>query len=183
VRATLAWFAHLQKPNGSLNAVPFWNLVETTRNARIVDEPGWAPIDLQLLMAYQWAAEMEEALGLRGLSQDYRQAEAQLRATIPALYLDPSRKMFGETPEKKLFSQASNALAILTGLVPPAEAKAWAERTLDDPSLEKSGLYFRYYVHAAANAAGAGDRFLDQTGAMAAHAGQRLHYVGRVRHQ
>jgi len=165
VRDTLAWFARLQKPSGSLSTVPYWNQVETTRRLGAgEEEPGWAPIDLQLLMAYQWAGQMEDALGLKGLSQDYRNRAEQLSATIRGLYLDPSRQLFAETPEKKLFAQASNSLAILAGLVRPSEARAWAERILDDPSLEKSGLYFRYYVHAAAHEAGAGDKFLDQLG-------------------
>ena len=162
VRANLAWFARLQKPSGSLGPVPYWNQVETSRRAQPgVDEPGWAPIDLQLLLAYQWAAELESALGLPGLAQDYRKSAEQLARAIETNYLDQSRRLFAETPDRKLFSQAANSLAILAGLVKPAEARAWADRMLDDPEIQKPGLYFRYYLHAAVNAAGAGDRFLD----------------------
>jgi alpha-L-rhamnosidase len=162
VRANLAWFARLQKPNGSLSLVPFWNIVDSTRRLRAgEEEPGWAPSDLQLLLAYQWAAELEDGVGYKGLAQDYRKAAEQLRATISNLYADPARKLFADTPDRKVFSQASNAMAILAGLVKPEEARAWIDRAIDDPAIEQSGLYFRYYLHAAANAAGAGDRYLD----------------------
>jgi len=64
-------------------------------------------------MAYQWAAEMEGALGLPGLAQDYRKSAEQLSGAIRAKYLDQSRQLFAETPGGQLFSQAANSLAIL----------------------------------------------------------------------
>jgi hypothetical protein len=83
-----------------------------------------------------------------------------MKTALAALYLDPSRKLFADTPDKKTFSQPVNVMAILAGLVPPAEEHAWIDRTIDDPGIAKSGLYFRYYLHLAANVAGAGDRFV-----------------------
>ena len=162
VRSVLAWFARLQKPSGSLNAVPYWDIVDNLeRRMRLgQDEPGWAPIDLNLLLAYQWAADLEDGVGYKGLAQEYRTEAARMKTALAALYLDPSRKLFADTPDKKTFSQPVNVMAILAGLVPPAEEHAWIDRTIDDPGITKSGLYFRYYLHLAANVAGAGDRFV-----------------------
>jgi hypothetical protein len=95
------------------------------------------------------------------LAKDYRNAADQLKQTMTALYFDPSRKLFSDTPDKRSFSQASNVMAVMAGLVPQAEARDWMSRTLDEPNIEKCGLYFRYYLHATANAVGLGDRFLD----------------------
>jgi hypothetical protein len=165
VRANLQWFARLQRPMGSLGFVPFWDIVDDTRRLRPgEEETGWAPIDLQLLLAYGWSADLEEAHGSKGLAADHRAAAAQLRRAVENLYYDSGRRLFADTPEKKLFSQATNALALLAGVAKPAEAGGMAARLLDDKSLRTAGLYFKYYVHLAAIRAGLGDRYLDQLG-------------------
>ncbi|HVX67521.1 MAG TPA: alpha-L-rhamnosidase C-terminal domain-containing protein [Bryobacteraceae bacterium] len=165
VRAVLSYFASHRKPDGSLARMPWWNFVDWVsrwRNgvAPSGEEGSSAPLDLQLLLAYGWATEMETELGSQALAREYADAAAGLRKTILALY-GKSGELFADTPERTAFSQHTNALAILAGLVEGAEAKRLLERTLEDHTLAPSSIYFKHYLHAAANKAGEGDRYLD----------------------
>jgi hypothetical protein len=68
--------------------------------------------------------------------------------------------MFADTPEKDLFSQHANSLAILSGLVDGAEAKTLATKVLTDATLAPASIYFKYYVHQAATKAGLGNDYI-----------------------
>ncbi|HVG39257.1 MAG TPA: alpha-L-rhamnosidase N-terminal domain-containing protein, partial [Pyrinomonadaceae bacterium] len=93
VRAVLAFFAARQKENSSLGRMPWWNFIDWTKewNGGVPPTGGdnsSAPIDLQLLLAYGWAAEMEAALGSKALAAEYQKTESDLRRTVRQLYWD-----------------------------------------------------------------------------------------------
>lgn len=169
VRSILSWFAAQQKANGSLRRMPWWDYVDWVRKW-----PGGVPpmeadgssaiLDFQLLAAYQWAADLERHFGSAALANDDAERAESLGRTIRTLYWDGSRELFADTPAKTSFSQHQNAFAILTGLVKGDEARAMAEKLIEDRTLTQSTLYFRYYIHSALLQAGLGDQFLDQLG-------------------
>ncbi len=169
VRAVLSFFGPRQKPDGSLGPVPWWNFVDWTKEWRGGVPPAEAdgssaPLDLQLVLAYGWAAEMEAALGSTALAAEYHRAETRLRATVRNLYWDSARQLFADTPRKAEFSQHTNALAILAEAVKGEEAGALMRRILEDASLVQCSIYFRHYLHSALNKAGEGDLYLDLLG-------------------
>jgi hypothetical protein len=120
--------------------------------------------DLQLLWAYQWAAEMESKLGLKELATIYTQRAAQLKATIRRKYWDPARKLYADTKEKAGFSQHVNSLAILTGMVSVADMPAVANALLNDSSLTQCTVYFKYYLNQALIKAGRGNDYIKWLG-------------------
>ena len=169
VRAVLWFFAARQQANGSLGHIPWWNFVDWTKEWEGGVPPALnggnsAPIDLQLTLAYQWAAEMEAALGNQALATEDRQAAARLSESARQLYWDGSRHLFADTPEKHEFSQQANALAVLAGVSQGAEARDLIERAASDQSLVQCSIYFRHYLHSAMNKVGVGDRYLDMLG-------------------
>lgn len=166
-RQVLNFFKRFQEKDGSLKNVPYWNFTDW------VEKPGWhegiAPIgnngnsallDLQLLWAYQVAADMEQTLGLKELASEYLQEAAQLKKTILEKYWDNNKKLLADRSEKDLFSQHANTLAILTGLVDESESKNIAEKLLTDTTLAPASIYFKYYLHQALTKAGMGDDYL-----------------------
>jgi len=169
VRAVLGFFAAHQKENGSLAVMPWWNYVDWTPEwpsgvpPREVDGSS-APLDLQLLLAYDWAAHLEEAFGSRALAAEYRAAAGQLRRTIRSLYWDAGRRLFADTPAHKQYSQHSNVLAALAGGTSGDEARDLVTRILADTTLVQCSYYFRHYLHSAVNLVGEGDRYLDLLG-------------------
>jgi alpha-L-rhamnosidase len=168
VRAVLEFFARYQKPNGSLGALPWWNFVDwawTNRGVPPMAADGAsAPLDLQHLLALDWAAGLERALGSQPLADRYAASATALRATIRQQYWDAARRLIADTPAKKDFSQHANALAVLAGVVRGDEARSVLGRALTDPSLTQCTFYFRHYLHSALNQAGEGDRYLDLLG-------------------
>jgi alpha-L-rhamnosidase len=169
VRSVLTFFAGHQMQEGSLGRVPWWNFVDWAREwpngVPPADADGSsAPLDLQLLLGYQWAADLEDALGSKPRAGEYRQAAAQLTSSIRRLYWDSGRHLFSDTARKATFSQQTNALAVLAGVTTGAEAREVVGRTLADDSLVKCTIYFRHYLHSAVNLTGLGDRYLDLLG-------------------
>lgn len=166
-RAILEFFANYQTEDGSLKNLPYWNFVDWA------DGDGWfigAPpkgqdgsssiVDIQLLLAYQWASKMETALGLPVFAQQYAQTAARLKKTITRKYWDSSKKLFSDTQEKKYFSQHANSLAILAGLVEGQDLQSVCQGLLHDKSLTQCTLYFRYYLNQALVKGGWGNDYL-----------------------
>lgn len=166
VRAVLSFFASYQKANGSLGPLPWWRYLDWVPEWQGGNPPqesdgSSAPFDLQLLLAYGWAAAMENALGIPALGGFYAARAQQLRATAQHLYWDAGKKLYADTPAKAQFSQHTNTLAVLADVITGAEARELAVRMLTAPGLAQTGLYFRYYVHQALAKTGEGDRYLD----------------------
>src|SRR3954465_5083209 len=116
VRAGLTFFAGRQQRDGHLGRVPWWNCVDWAQNSPsglppAEDDGASAPLDLQLLLAYEWAAEMESGLGSKAQGAEYSRQAASLRAAVRNLYWDAGRGLFADTPRKARFSQQTNALA------------------------------------------------------------------------
>jgi hypothetical protein len=154
-------------PSGS---PPGWNFVRdwnsSTSNRLDPRDPSGAsaPIDLQLMIAYDEAADLEEGLGSRTLAAEFRQNASRLRDEVKKLYWDEGRQLFADTPAKKNFSQHANVLAILGGVVADEPARALIGRVLSETDLVPCSIYFRHYLHTALNRTGEGDRLLDQLG-------------------
>jgi alpha-L-rhamnosidase len=166
VRAVLQFFARHQKENGSLGPMPWWNYVDWTTEWQGGVPPrgadgSSAPQDLQLLLAYDWAAHLEEDLGSRSVASEYRAAAARLRDTVRSLYWDPARRMFADTPVHAQYSQHANVLAVLAGVISGEPARDLVTRMLADATLTQCSYYFRYYLHSAVNLVGEGDRLVD----------------------
>ncbi|MCC8425823.1 alpha-L-rhamnosidase C-terminal domain-containing protein [Mucilaginibacter sp. UR6-11] len=163
-RAVLDFFSKYQQPDGSLKDTPYWAFVDWAGNLAgdVKGTDGSAAIyDLQLLWAYQWAAEMESKIGLRDYANIYNQKAAQLKATIQRKYWDPIKKLYGDTKEKTGFSQHTNSLAILTGMVQNAELPALTKKLLTDRTLTQCTIYFKYYLHQALIKGGLGNDYMN----------------------
>jgi hypothetical protein len=166
VRQVLAFFGRYQEPDGQLGRVPWWNFADWV--------PAWADgvpprdadgsessiIDLQLLLAYQWAADLEEALGSKALAGDDRNMATRLGLAIQTRFWDKSRRLYADNSDHSKWSQHANILAVLAGLVKSEDARALLRRSLEEKGLEQPTFYFRHYLHTALNMVGDGDRYL-----------------------
>jgi hypothetical protein len=117
-----------------------------------------------LLLAYRWAAELETALGLHGLSEVYEARRNQLRETAQRLYWDAGRSLYADTPARQQFSQHTNTMAVLGDVITGMSARALMLRTLTAPGLEQGALFFKFYMNLALVKVGEGDSYLDQLG-------------------
>jgi hypothetical protein len=165
VRSVLAFFDGRRTAEGSLGPLPWWNFVDWVkawpRGVPPAFDGASAALDLQLLLAYGYAADLEQDLGSPARARELTQAAERLRATIRSRYWDPARGLFADTPAHAEFSQHANVLAVLAGVVERAEARAVMDRVLSDTALAPASIYFRHYLHAALNRTGQGDRYLE----------------------
>ena len=165
-RGVLSFFHRFQRGDGSVREMPWWNYVDWVERWERGTPPrgqdgSTAPIDLQLMLAYQYAADLEDALGLPEMAGIYRARVTELRQTVRRKYWAEDRGLFSDDVEHRHFSQHANTLATLAGVVEGNEARAVMERTIEDNSLAPASIYFRYYVHRALVKAGLGDRYLE----------------------
>jgi hypothetical protein len=162
-RAILDFFSKYQQPDGSVKNTPYWAFVDWAGNLAgdVKGADGCAAIyDLQLLWAYQWAADMEAQIGIRDYARIYNQKAAQLKATIQRKYWDPVKKLYADTKEKNGYSQHANSLAILTGMVSAADMPAVVNGLLNDNTLTQCTVYFKYYLNQALIKAGQGNDYM-----------------------
>ena len=61
-----------------------------------------------------WVTAIEGSIGIPGYAVLYRKKAAQLQPTIQHKYWDPATKLYANTEDKTLYSQHTNALAILS---------------------------------------------------------------------
>jgi alpha-L-rhamnosidase len=166
-RQVLNFFRGYQQSDGSLLNVPYWMFTDWVEAKDWRD--GTAPYgadgtsainDLQLLYAYQKAADFEKKSGMKEYADMYTKYILQLKSLIKKKYWAPGRQLFADRGEKDLFSQHANALAILTGVVTGSEAASIAEKLLSDKTLAPASIYFKYYLHLALIKAGFGNDYL-----------------------
>ncbi|MDD4992840.1 MAG: alpha-L-rhamnosidase C-terminal domain-containing protein [Paludibacter sp.] len=166
-RAILEFFAKYQQADGSLKDMPYWRFVDW------VGDMGWGPMgadgsaamyDVQLLLAYQWAADMENAIGVPFYAEYYANKAKQLTETIKHKYWNSEKKLFADTYEKKGYSQHVNSLAILANIVDTEDLAAVGNNLLTDKSLTQCTVYFKYYLHQALNKAGFGNDYMSWLG-------------------
>ena len=166
-RGILDFFSKYQQPDGSLKDTPYWAFVDWAGNmggGGNGSDGSAAIYDLQLLWAYQWAAEMEAKIGLQDYAKIYNQKAMQLKATIQRKYWDPVKKLYADTKDKTGYSQHVNSLAILTGLVSNADMPAVTNELLNDKSLTQCSVYFKYYLNQALIKAGLGNDYMNWLG-------------------
>jgi hypothetical protein len=167
VRGVLDFFSKYQQADGSIKDTPYWAFVDWAGNmwGEVKGKDGSAAIyDLQLLWAYQWAAEMESQIGLKEYAHIYNRKAAQLKATIQRKYWDPAKKLYADTKERNGYSQHVNSLAILTGMVSNTDIPILAKKLLNDKSLTQCSVYFKYYLHQALVKAGLGNDYMNWLG-------------------
>ena len=163
----IRYFEHFQLPDGRVKNLPGWNFSDWVNN-----KPTWrsgAPLrgadgcsinmDLQLLLAYQMMADLEEVRGNTWQAGEYMSRASKLAAGVRAAYWNSERGLFADRAEQDNYSQHGNALAILCGIVD--DPKALARKLQTDESLAQCTIYYKFYLHEAYVKAGLGDDYLN----------------------
>lgn len=168
MRSILHYFHHFQTEDGRLRNLPGWNFTDW-----VYDELAWqggiclpgkdgssCVMDLQLLYAYQLAADLERELGLNEQAKIYEARAKQLSTSIDQQYWDAARGLYSDHAEHDTYSQHANAMAIVTRLAQGERARQIAQQLESDTSLAHASIYFKFYVHQAMTMAGLGDNYL-----------------------
>lgn len=183
-RTILDYFHRYQSDDGRLRDLPGWNFTDWVDNDANwkygVAQPGAdgcsAVLDFQLLYAYQMATDLEKQIGMDALAEVYRLRASRLKQSILKQYWRPEAGLFSDRSDRNVFSQHTNALAILTGTVPDSATLSIA-RMIEAGSvtgkeanvktsyhLAPASIYFKYYTYQAMVKAGLGDNYLKWLG-------------------
>jgi alpha-L-rhamnosidase len=166
----LRFYAQYQGENGSLGHMPWWNFVDWAHEwpngepPAEADGSGSAALNLQLVLAYQWAAELENKLGDEPVGALYAKRARELAETVRKADWDSGRGLFADQPSHRTYSQHVNTLAVLAHIASGAEARGIVEKIFADNSLTQSSIYFRAYTNAALREVGLGNRYLEVLG-------------------
>ena len=181
-RAVMDWFLAHQRPDGFLDHLPFWvhGDTGTVLEEQIQDEDGGSGVvTVQFLGALRRAAELEDSVGSLARAAAYRAAADRAAAAAATLW-DPGHGLMADTPARRSWSHPVNIVALLEGLVPPAEqqnvlrqvlaiARHPAGRSVSGgpggawpvDEIPSATYYFRFYLARALEAAGATDGYVD----------------------
>lgn len=169
VRGILDWYARHLDSTGMLGPMPHWNYVDWTRPWPRGVPPGAdvgnsVTISLLYVYALRRAAELEDAVGMRGAAADYHARAGAVLDAVRRRGWDETRGLFRDAPlpDTAAFSQQTNVLAILTDAVAPQQQSALMRRVLGDTSLTPASYYFGFYVLEALRHAGLADMYVEQ---------------------
>ncbi len=99
--------------------MPWWNFVDWVPQWPNGVPPAEADggrssaLELQLLLAYQWASNLESILGSKALAAEYQASAETLKATIILDNWVPERGLLADQPSHLTYSQQVNTLAVL----------------------------------------------------------------------
>jgi hypothetical protein len=167
VRGILDWYARHVDATGMLGRMPYWNYVDWTPRWDRGVPPGAdnghsTAISLLYVYSLLRAAELEDAVGIRGAGADYRARAEAVRTAVRARSWDSARALFRDAPDTSAYSQQTNVLAVLVDAVPIAAQRGTVERILADTTLTPASYYFSFYLLEALGKAGLGDRYIEQ---------------------
>ena len=169
VRDVLDWFERHVDETGLVGPMPWWNYLDWAKNYPNGIPPGGGKghaiaFSLQFVLALQQASELENALGRKAEGDRCKELAERLITVLRAKAWDEDRDLFVDSLESRVFSQQTNALAVLAGAVPTGKDRSVMTSVLADTSLEQATFYFRFYVDEALQRTGMADRYLERLG-------------------
>lgn len=174
VQGVMNWYERHIDETGMLGPMPFWNFVDWpdewawNEETKIGGVPAGAEdgnssiITMQYIYVLEYAARLFETFNRPHVAGHYRQLAQSLTNAVKDMCWDPERGLFADSPEKKVFSQHANVLAVLVNLVPKEQETEFVEKILNDKSLIQCTFYFRFYLFRALKKAGLGDMYIGQ---------------------
>ena len=169
IRGVLKWFEQRIDETGMLTNLEWWNFTDWSPGFKNgipsgADDGYSALIALQYVMAAQYAAELFQENGWEYEAKKFEDSAEKVRQSVYDQCYVPSKGLFAETPEKQLFSQHTQIMAVLTDAIPAYQQEALMKKVLHDENLIPAMIYFKFYMFRALQKAGLGAEYLDQLG-------------------
>jgi hypothetical protein len=169
MRSILAYFERNEKESGGLKPLAYHQFVDwsfPSGEPPIDAEGNSAVVELHYLMALQWAATLEKAMGKEAYYyQKYSTKAAQLKKHIRQQYWNSELQLVTDLPgHTEKLSQHANSLAILTEVVTGEEATKLMQKVLAKKNMVAATLYWSFYVFEALQKADLGHEYLNHLG-------------------
>jgi alpha-L-rhamnosidase len=170
IRAVLEWFAKYEQPDGLLHQTPWWSFIdwvqgkEETPTYDVHGESCMTTLDY--LGALDDAAELEKNLGDPVASERDHTRATHVRTGIYEKCWSAERNLLADSPDRKIFSQQANILAVLYDVIPKENQQGVLRKILAiEPGTTPDGVmsasyYFRFYLARALDHAGLAEEYL-----------------------
>ena len=169
-RAVLDWFSHYEQPDGLLHELPWWSFIDWVADKQEIPtydaKHESCVTTLEYLGALDDAADLERTLGDSVLAERDQARAAHVRTGIYSQCWSQDRGLIADSPDKKIFSQQANILAVLYDVVPKDHQEIVLRKLLSiEPGTSPDGIlsasyYFRFYLARALDHAGMADNYL-----------------------
>ncbi|MEO9478468.1 MAG: hypothetical protein ABJO28_19820 [Maribacter dokdonensis] len=118
-----------------------------------------AVVSLHYVHALQNAALLFKEIGDDHAYNSYKNRAQEIIASVNKHCYDAKRKLFAERPDKTIYDQHTNIMAILTNAIPLSEQKALLSKILTEKDLLQATYYYRFYLFEAIKKVGAPELF------------------------
>jgi hypothetical protein len=174
VRAVLEHFAANIRADGLLANPGGWNFLDWvdgwTWGVRADGGHGVSgPLNWHAAMTFQLAAELEAMVAEPELAKRSARLACGLAAAADRHFWVERRGLYADDLDHSLFSEHSQCLALLGGLLPKRREKAVAANLFTDPALDRATIYFSHYLFETCHRIGRIDRLFDRLGVWFSH--------------
>jgi len=156
IDATLAYFDRHIGADGLCEGLGYWEFADWSKQWNGChgrpDAIEHGPSTLfNLMYAYtlQLAARLNRVTGRPGMAQEYTDRAGAILRALDSLCWDKDREMLCEGPGFAQFSQHSQVLGVLTGLLTDARGRTALTNMLADTDVVECSLPWRYYLFRA----------------------------------
>ncbi len=168
MRKSMAGVEYYENEQGLIENPPGWSFMDWTEGwsgdgtvpGTYSDKGITSELNLFWLLAMQSAAVVERALGNELQARYWEEKGEKLKTAIVKTFWCEERSLFADNREKDTFSEHSQCLAVLAGVLDDAGTRALFERLVSDPQLKRTTVYFSYYLFDAYFKLGRGDLFV-----------------------
>lgn len=118
-----------------------------------------AVVSLHYVHALQNAAMLFKEIGDNQTSLVYQNRAEEIKKSVYDLCFDMETNIFAERPDKTIYDQHTNIMAILTDAIHESEQRALLDKILNDKDLLQATYYYRFYLFEAIKKVGAPELF------------------------
>jgi hypothetical protein len=118
-----------------------------------------AVVSLHYVHALQNASRLFNEIGDEQTSLKYKNRAQEIITSVYGLCYDTDRNLFAERPDKTIYDQHTNIMAILTDAIPETEQRALLDKVLNEEDLLQATYYYRFYLFEAIKKVGAPELF------------------------
>ena len=151
VRAVLDRYHSFVNADGLVEAPPGWNFMDWVTEWRGGVPPDGelgvsGVVNWQLALVLTMAAQLETWVGEEALAARARSRAETLVSKLIERFWDEGRGMFADDMAHQHFSEHTQCIAILSGLLDPARQARVADGLLHSADLARATIYFSHYL-------------------------------------
>ncbi|MFA6291160.1 MAG: alpha-L-rhamnosidase C-terminal domain-containing protein [Victivallales bacterium] len=174
VRAVLDHFASLIRFDGLVANPNGWNFLDWVEGWTWGVHPDGGrgvsgPLNWQAAMTFKMAAELERMLGEQEMEKRFERLAGKIAKSADRAFWDEKRKLYADDLDHRHFSEHSQCLAILGGLIPQGRRKTLSETLFTAQDIFRTTIYFSHYLFETYRALGRADKLFERLGVWFEH--------------